>query len=120
LGRGVYETDKCKAVAGAKIVLNSLHFAEINGLNCRTFEVSGCGGFQLMSYSPAIAEHFEIGKEVEVFHDRNELIEKVEYYLLEHEKREKIARAGQRRAYAEHTYSHRLSMLIDLVTGKQH
>jgi spore maturation protein CgeB len=114
LGRGVYEEDKCKAVAGAKIVLNSLHYGEIQAINCRAFEVAGCGGFQLMSYTPAVAEHFEIGKEVEVFHSRKALIEKIDYYLARPEKRAEIAAAGQRRAYAEHTYRQRLATLIDI------
>ena len=114
-GRVVYENDKCKAVAGAKIVLNTLHFAEINGLNCRAFEVAGCGGFQLISFSPAISEHFEIGKEIEVFHDHRELKEKIDYYLARPEARHRIAAASQSRAHKEHTYENRLSRLIDTI-----
>lgn len=113
MGAGVYEDEKRKAVAGAKIVLNTLHYGEINGLNCRTFEVAGCGGFQLMTYSPAISQHFEIGKEVEVFRNKQELLDKIDYYLDRPEMRRRIAHAGQVRAYAEHTYEKRLSELLE-------
>jgi spore maturation protein CgeB len=116
-GALVYEEDKCKAVAGTKIVLNTLHYGEIEGLNCRAFEVAGCGGFQLVSWTPAVEEHFKVGEEIEVYHDRNELTEKVEFYLEQPERRHEIALAGQRRAYAEHTYRHRLARLVDLSGG---
>jgi spore maturation protein CgeB len=112
--RAVYEEEKCKAVAGAKITLNSLHFGEIQGLNARTFEVAGCGGFQLSSYSPAVHEHFNVGKEIEVFKDRNELLEKVDYYLGHPEKALAIAAAGYKRARAEHTYEQRLNKIMEI------
>jgi spore maturation protein CgeB len=111
-GGPVYEDDKCKAISGAKIVLNTLHFGEIRGLSCRVFEVAGCGGFQIVGHSPAIEEHFKIGEQVEVFRDRAELLEKVDYYLDNQEKAKSIAMAGQERAYTEHTYKHRLRELL--------
>lgn len=114
MGRGVYEEEKCKAIGCSHIVLNTLHFAEIDGLNCRAFEVAGCGGFQLMSYSAAVSRHFEIGKEVEVFRTRDELLDKVDYYLERPETCRLIAEAGQRRAYMEHTYEKRLEELISV------
>ncbi len=113
MGAVVHEDEKRKAVACAKIVLNTLHYGEINGLNCRAFEIAGCGGFQLMTYSPAISQHFEIGKEVEVFRNRQELLDKIDYYLDRPEMRRQIAHAGQARAHAEHTYEKRLSELLE-------
>lgn len=115
-GRPIYEEEKCKVIAGAKIVLNTLHFGEIRGLNCRAFEVAGCGGFQLASYSPAIQEHFKIGEEIEIFKNKAELLEKVDYYLANQDKAKAIAMASKKRAYAEHTYEHRLKRLIELVS----
>lgn len=115
MGRPVYEEEKCKAISGAKIVLNSLHIGEITGLNCRAFEVAGCCGFQLINYSAAIQEHFKVGEEIEVFHKKSELLEKVDHYLKNQDEAKAIARAGQKRAYAEHTYEHRLKELIRLV-----
>ena len=60
-------------------------------------------------------EHFKAGEELEVFRDRAELLEKVDYYLANQDKAKAIARAGQERAYAEHTYEHRLGELIGQV-----
>ncbi|BCG63743.1 MAG: spore maturation protein CgeB [Methyloprofundus sp.] len=114
-----YVTGKTKrfAFSAAKIVLNTMHFAEIDGLNCRFFEILGCGGFQLVSDKSEVHKYLEVGKEVETFRDKNELIEKVDYYLKEPEKRKKIAMQGMQRAHNNHTYTHRLNELFE-VTSK--
>ncbi|RLD59737.1 MAG: hypothetical protein DRJ01_10930, partial [Bacteroidetes bacterium] len=44
-GKHVHHEEKSKAFNGAKIVLNNLHPAVINGMNKRTFEITGCGAF---------------------------------------------------------------------------
>ncbi|MDF1553819.1 MAG: glycosyltransferase [Deferrisomatales bacterium] len=111
LGRGIFEEEKCKAVHAASITLNTLHYGEVEGLNARAFEIAGIGGFQLLSHSPVVEDHFVVGREVETFSSRKELVEKVRYYLGEPEKMATIAAAGQRRAYAEHTFCHRLQEL---------
>ena len=115
-GYPVYELEKCKALSGATIALNSLHFGEIYGLNVRAFEIAGCGGFQLSTYTPTIQDHFEIGTEIEVFKDRHELLEKVDYFLQHPDKAKAIAEAGHKRAYSEHTYQHRLKTIVEVAT----
>lgn len=115
MGRGIYETEKCKAVLAACITLNTLHYGEIRSLNARAFEIAGIGGFQLMSHSPATSDHFVVGKEIETFSSRAELVEKVRYYLSRPEKRAAIATAGQLRAHSEHTYRHRIESLLKTV-----
>src|SRR5271154_5656491 len=107
-GRQVTGIEKCRAVAGARICLNTLHFAEINGLNCRAFELAGCAAFQLVTAVPAVAEHFTPDEEIAGFSSADEMIDKVRLYLAKPELAGAIARQGQMRAYREHTYEHRL------------
>lgn len=116
-GRAVHEHEKVKALSGARVVLNSLHFAEVGGLNVRCFEVAGCGAFQLVTETPALHRHFEVGAELDVFASADELRSKIRRYLAEPERRAEMALAAQRRAYAEHTYEHRLTELFDRVGG---
>jgi len=78
------------------------------GLNMRHFEITAAGGFMLSYRQAELEEHFVIGKECDAFSDEYELIEKVRYYLEHPEERAAIARAGQRRALAQHLYGHRL------------
>jgi spore maturation protein CgeB len=93
---------------------------EFGGLNARAFEVAGCGGFQLITHSDAVARHFEPGKEIETFRNLDELRDKVRYYLDHPDERRAIAEAGRRRAHSEHTYTNRLKQMLDVVfAGKQ-
>ncbi len=64
----------------------------------RVFEIAICGGFVLSEYAPGMENVFEIGKEIEIFNNKEELLEKVKYYLKHEEERESIARRGYERA----------------------
>jgi spore maturation protein CgeB len=109
--RGVYGLEKSKAMRAAKVVLNNNHYAEIGGINKRTFEVAGCGAFQVTD-GPGLADVFEPGVEVVTFDTHKDLKEKVDYYLARPEERAEIARRAQKRAHAEHTYAHRWQTIL--------
>ena len=114
-GKPLYLHEKVACLNSAKIVINSLHPTESDGLNARAFEVAGCGGFQIITHSNAVARHFEPGKEIETFRDLHELRDKVRYYLEHEDKRRAIAEAGRQRAHSEHTYTKRMRWMLDTV-----
>jgi len=68
----------------------------------RPIEVALCGGFVLSEYVPGIENMFEIGKEIDVFHTKKELLEKIKYYLANEKEREDIARRGHERALKDY------------------
>lgn len=72
----------------------------------RVFQVCLAGGFMLTENSPDIDTYFEPGKEIAVFEDENEMIEKIRYYLAHEEERLAIARAGWERATKSYSASH--------------
>jgi spore maturation protein CgeB len=111
-GRPVFALDKARAARGAKVSLNTLHYGEVDGLNARAFELAGCGGFQMISTVPVLAEHFEVGTEVIGFTCVEELVELIRYYLDKPDLAAAIATRGQARAYREHTYEHRLREIL--------
>jgi spore maturation protein CgeB len=111
-GSGVVMNEKAKAMRGARICLNPLHFGEVNALNCRAFEIAGCGGFQLVSAVPVIAEHFQPGAELVTFNSAAELVEQVHHYLRHPEVAAQIAGRGQLRAHRDHTYEIRLREIL--------
>lgn len=84
-------------------------------LNPRTFELASTGAFQLVDHREYLAEVLEPGKEVVVFHNREDLIEKIQYYLERPEEREAIAQAGRERVHREHTYAHRLRDMLSII-----
>lgn len=115
----VAKEKKAKAFKAAKINLNLMHYTEIYGVNCRTFEIAGCGGFQIADFKPTIKDLFVIDKEIVVFETLKELKEKVAYYLSHKKEREEIALRGYERAHKEHTYEQRLKTIIKEVSNLQ-
>ncbi len=111
-GPPIHGREKAAAVCSARIALNTLHFAEIDGLNCRAFELAGYGAFQLVSDRPVLNEHFTTGLEVESFSSYQELRDKVDYYLRNPDRALEIASRGLERARQEHTYAHRLREIL--------
>jgi hypothetical protein len=61
-------------------------------------------------------EHFfEVGREIDVFYDKEELLEKVKYYLVHEEEREKIARKGYERAVKDYAVERAVPKLISTI-----
>lgn len=114
----VTNKEKAKAFRGARIVINNLHPGEMWGVNVRTFEIAGIGGFQLVNWRPGLNQLFEDSKEIVSFTSMEDLKEKIDYYLDHENERNVIAKAGMEKAYREHTYSHRLNTLIETVKGR--
>jgi spore maturation protein CgeB len=111
-GGPVFADDKARAVRGAKVCLNTLHYGEVDGLNCRAFEIAGCGGFQLITSVPVLAEHFEIGTEIVEFNTAEQLLELIRHFLDRPELAAQIALRGQQRAYRDHTFENRLREIM--------
>jgi spore maturation protein CgeB len=114
MGRLVHGDDKVRAALSAKICLNTLHYGEVDSLNCRAFEIAGCGGFQMVTRVPALAEHFDPEEEVATFGSVDELIEKTAYYLRNPGAAAAIAERGRLRAHRDHTYEQRLRELLSI------
>jgi len=110
----VFNIDYYYVLSRSKIVLN--HHGSILpwAHNFRLFETTGVGSFLLTDNLPGIDELFEVGKEVETYDSIDECIDKIKYYLLNEEEREKIAKAGQIRTLKDHTYEKRIEKLFDL------
>lgn len=117
IGKAVFADDKARAVAGAKICLNNLHYGEVNALNCRAFELAGCGGFQLITDVPVLSEHFEVGSELVSFTSTSQLVELIRHYLDHPDLAARIARQGQLRAHREHTFENRMTAILKVALG---
>ncbi len=60
-----------------------------------------------------LTEFYEPDKEVIVYRNEHELLDKVRYYLSHPDKVAKVRNAGQRRALECHTYQRRFSELFE-------
>ena len=91
---------------------NNLSSHTTQHLHLREFEIPMSGGLYITNYSDELAEHYEPDKEVLVFRNENELIDKIKYYLKNKKEAEKIRNAGLQRALNCHTYQKRFTDLF--------
>jgi spore maturation protein CgeB len=115
-GRYLAREEKARVFRSAGVVLNTLQPGEMASVNCRLFEAAGCGAATLTDARPDLWGLFEVSTEVATFETFDELVDQARW-LLDHPD---MARAmGDRaatRAHAEHTYDHRLSRLLTIVS----
>lgn len=86
------------------------------GIPLRVFDVLGCRGFLISNYQEEIAELFEDGKDLVLYHSQEELLEKVDWYLKHDTERKKIAANGYNSVKKNHTAMHRLKDLFGIVS----
>lgn len=119
-GRGMVWNDTfAKACHCAKIVLGLPRCPEIpGGLSNAAFWTTGVGAFYLALYKAGIEEFFAPDREVALFRDGDEMVEKTRYYLSHDAERHAIAQAGQRRALGQYTNQQLLRRLLDMVAAR--
>lgn len=111
----VRHEEKAKAFRGAKIILNNLMASVINGVNKRVFEATACGAFVLMKYFPVLEELYDIDQEIAVYHNFDDMVKKIDYYLKHDDERKAIADAGMKRAHRDHSYEIRLKEMLSVI-----
>lgn len=95
--KALYADNYSKAISSFDINLNFLRKDNRDFHNSRSVEIPACGGFMLAERSTDHLRLFEEGKEAEYFGNREELLEKIKYYLSEKNQRTTIAKAGHLR-----------------------
>jgi spore maturation protein CgeB len=100
-GRRVPFEEMIDIFGASKINLNFSRAGHSNKMQFkgRIFEVCLAGGFLLTEYVPGIEGYFEIDKEIVCFHNAEEMIDKITYYLNHEEERRAIAQAGWERSH---------------------
>ena len=110
-----YWSEMPKVFYLSKINLNITSRSIESGIPQRIWDILAVGGFCLTNYQPELTEYFEIGKDLEVYHNMDELLEKVDYYLSHEEQRIRIAMNGYQKVRKYHTYRHRLTQALHVV-----
>jgi spore maturation protein CgeB len=81
----------------------------------RLFEATGVGSCLLTDAAENLPELFQPDREVATFRTVEECVEQVARLLERDDERTAVARAGQARCLAEHTYERRGVRLAELV-----
>ena len=88
---GAYGPNHSKEVSKTKINLN---FCTSNGASDRVYKILAAGGFLLSNDWKNRENYLTDGKDCVIFHDMEDLNNKIDYYLKNEEERNKIAQAG--------------------------
>jgi spore maturation protein CgeB len=91
---------------------NSVFTSDGLQIKGRTFEIPGCGGFQLTQAAPGLQDYFEIGSEIGVFKGDDDFVRTTKYWLHNADEREAVAQAGLARVRRDHTYSRRFKEIF--------
>jgi spore maturation protein CgeB len=111
-GRSAAGDDLARVYSASAVTLNITYPHSITQPNMRTFEAPACGILLINDHLDGLSQFFEIGREIEVYHDVTELKEKIEYYLDRPAQRQELAAAGHARAHRDHTYEHRMRQMM--------
>lgn len=129
-GQRISSEESLKIYSASKINLNlhsSIHADKLishgDFVNPRTFELASMGVFQLADRRTLMDELFICSTlqnprddaELAVFDSMEELQENIIFYLSHPELREKIASNAQKRVQKEHSYTHRMQTMLEII-----
>ena len=101
----------------SKINLNITTRSITSGLSQRIWDVLACKGFLITNYQPEIDMFFRDGVHLVTYSSRDELIEKINYYLSHEREREEIAQNGYELVCQSGKVSDRVISMIAAITG---
>jgi spore maturation protein CgeB len=84
----------------------------ITQVRLRDFEVPMSGGFYLTEYQEELEEFFDIGSEIVCYRSKEDLLEKIRFYVKRPDLRNQIREAGRRRCLSDHTWERRFEVVF--------
>ena len=87
------------------------------GIPLRCMDIMGCGGFLITNYQEDFLHFFEPFEDYVYFESRQDLMDKIDYYLEHEDERKAIALNGYKKVKENHNYRVRLEEILHVVTG---
>jgi hypothetical protein len=114
----VWGTDMYQVLRRSRITLNShIDLAGKEAGNMRLFEATGVGTFLLTDFKDNLDTLFAPDREVATWRNIGDCLTAIDRYIGDDKGRAAIARAGQARTIAQHTYGHRTREILGLIDG---
>ena len=88
----------------SKININITIRSIRRGIPLRAMDIMGAGGFLLSNYQQELNELFVDREDLVLFHNDEDMMDKIEYYLSHEKEREEIAVNGQEKIRELHDY----------------
>ena len=96
----------------SKINLNISLRSIKSGIPLRAFDILGSGGFLLSNYQADFLDVFVPGEDFVYYESKEDLLDKLDYYLTHEEERIAIAKSGHDKVAANHTFRHRVREML--------
>lgn len=100
----------------AKINLNISLRSIITGMPLRAFDIMGAGGFLITNYQADFLEYFVPDEDFIYYDSKNDLMDKIDYYLKHDDERIQIASNGLQKIREKHTYLHRVDEMLEFLS----
>lgn len=110
-----YNEEMPQIFRNSKINLNITLRSILSGIPLRCLDIMGAGGFLLSNYQPELAEFFTDGKDMVMYTSRQDLLDKIHYYLSHDEERIAIATNGRQKIRNNFSYDIIIDEILDIV-----
>ncbi len=111
-----YWTEMPQVFYNTKVNLNFTIPNIKSGIPLRMWDVLGCGGFLLSNFQAETPRFFKEGEEMVSFYSREDLIEKVGFYLEHDAERQRIAKNGHDLVQKLHNYDVRMAEMMGVLS----
>lgn len=94
--------------------MGGIEYSEsLTNVKGRDFEVPATGGgVYLTSFNPDLAQHFEVGREIACYRNRDEALELIRHFLNHRDEAAEMAIAARSRCVREHRWLHRYQSML--------
>jgi len=111
------DIEHSKIIADSKINLGFNAWPDIDGyLSARAYRVMGAGGFYMTKRSQGIEDFYVDGKEIVLYDNIKDCLEKIRYYLKHDDEREAIALTGKEKTMENYTFEHTLAKMLEEIS----
>jgi spore maturation protein CgeB len=113
--KAIFGKEKTKILCGSKIVFNNFHYAEIESVNNKFFEISGSGAFQICDYKEILNELLPIDPKLISYSSINEAENLIKFYLDKPAKRFEIRNTLYTYFLENHTYKNLVESILNRI-----
>lgn len=111
-GNGFYGEALAVSFNRSRININQIDDTNFPAANMRFFEIPTAGGLELTSSCPEMENEFLHKKHLLYYKNENEMLENIQWILDHPEESTEIRKNGQQLLLSNHTYIHRLEMIL--------
>lgn len=83
-----------------------------SGIPLRAYDIMGAGGFLLSNFQADFLDDFVPGEDFVYYENKEDLLQKIAYYLDHEEERKAVAKSGHDKVAGGHTYRHRIREML--------